>query len=288
MKEVLETLAKTYEQLYVKPGEEAGEIYADIVKCGQEAPVKTLDHFVTSEKDILEYLETPVGKVCAVTLYERRDFVTFMQIMANRCAPVPVPDTQGAAILSGIINWRKIEAHRDEFIASEKAKGVSDPDWSGEFKRFTSDKSNYLDTLIVLSVGPYSGVPGEKFGYEKDEWIRLSDTIRKYHECTHFICRKKYPELKDAVWDELVADAVGIYAALGHFDSGMEEVFLGVKDGCYVGGRLENYVEDTELNSLAAKVAAVLKGFEELIRDMEGAAPFEIAIALEESKDKNV
>ncbi|MCR4909127.1 MAG: hypothetical protein K5985_09860 [Lachnospiraceae bacterium] len=286
---VLESLAEIYRQLYLVPGKKGEEEYSLVVRQGQEPEEKNLSHFKSDEKDSLVFMDTPVGEVCVITLNERQDFVTFLQIMANRCAEVNIPDTQGASILSGVINWRKIEARRDAFFEEEKEKGNDFPDWNGEFKRFTSDKSNYLDTLIVLSVGPYSFVPGSEFGFSAEEWTAYSNTIRLYHECTHFICRKKFPEKKDAVMDELVADAVGIYAAFGKFNRQMEERFLGISGGHYTGGRLENYVTaDTEeeksriLAEMSGKVSAVLSEFDDIISARESISPFELAVLLGE------
>ena len=236
-----------------------------------------------------------------MTLYNLDDFITFLRIMASRCTMADIPDTQGASLLDGISDWTKIRAHKAEYIAGELKKGNPNPDWISEFKRFTSDKRNYLSTLAVLSVGPYSGISTEAInGYfhsrgqrmiTEEEWLSLSDTIRRYHECTHFICRKRYPDKKDAVWDELVADAVGISAAFGSYERGLGELFLGIKDGRYTGGRLENYIEaDTSdkkeqvLEDLALKIVPVLINFEELINENEGMNPFDIAVLLEESK----
>ena len=39
----------------------------------------------------------------------------------------------------------------------------------------------------------------------------------------------------DAVWDELIADAVGLYAAFGCFDPETEKRFLGIKDRRCIG-----------------------------------------------------
>ncbi len=240
---VVKRLAETYQQLYIAPGEDAGEKYAEVVKKGTKIKDGSLEHFLTDERDSLEYEDTPAGKACIITLFNRADFITFLQIMGNRCMPVPIPETQGASILDGVINWEKIRDHRDEFISAELRKGNTHPDWAGEFKRFTSEKDNYTDSLIVLSIGPYSGISAGQVGIPAGKWLEKSYNIRRYHECTHFICRRKYPDKKDAIWDELVADAVGIYAAFDRFDPKMEELFLGIKDGRYEGGRLENYIE---------------------------------------------
>ena len=272
---VIERLADIYRQLFVVPGAGAKEKYLDIVERGHEPETRDLSHFITSEDDSLVYEETPAGTVAIITLGRRDDFVTFLRIMANRCEPVDIPDTQGAAIIDGVINRRKIEQHM---------KGVSGSDYNEEFRKFTADRSNYKDALIVLSIGPYSAIPAEKIGVSEDEWITLSAKIRKYHECTHFICRKLYPEKKDAIWDELVADAVGIVAAFGKYDAGMEKMFLGIDGNTYTGGRLENY---TEVDAFQIhKICDVLDRFSDIIAKDISLTPYDLAIKLEDTKEE--
>lgn len=291
-KEVISHLADIYQQLYVKPDENGKEIYSDIVRMGNDAPKRDLSHFITSERDSLIFEKTPAGEVCVITLFERKDFVTFLQIMGNKCTPVDIPATQGASILDGVINWTRIYDHEKEYLEAEKKKGNLFPDWNEEFRRFTKDKRNYLDALIILSVGPYSNISAEKAGFDEDEWIGLSHNIRRYHECTHFLCRRKYPEKIDPIWDELVADAVGIYGALGRFDMDLEKLFLGIKGEEYSGGRLENYVEEEDegrkvqkLSSLAKSSSDILKIFDEEIKKAGDIAPFDIAVMLEDKKE---
>lgn len=291
-KAAIETLAATYQQLYIAPGKGADEQYADIVKKGYEPENRDLSHFSTNEKDCLEYENTPVGMVLCITLHERSDFVTFLRIMANRCSMAEIPDTQGASILDGVINWQKIREHKKTFLEEAQQNGVQLPDWNAEFRRFTSDRRNYKDALIVFSIGPYSAIPASSLGLSNDEWITLSHIIRKYHECTHFICRRNYPEKIEPVWDELVADAVGIYAAFGEYSSNTEKLFLGIEGENYIGGRLENYVtvENEEekqetLQKLSSKISKTLNHFDEIISENKGIAPFELTIKLEKTMD---
>ncbi len=280
---VLPALAAVYPQLHVAPGPGSEELYKKIVLSGEDAPTRSLDHFTGSGEDALVYEPTPAGEVPVITLCERADFEKFLQIMGNRCRAVPIPRTQGASILDGVVNWTKIRAHKEEFLRENGA----DADWEEEFGRFTADRKNYTDALIVLSVGPYSAVPAEEAGFPEAEWLALSQAIRKAHECTHFICRRMFPDKKDAVWDELVADAVGIYAALGRYDMALAERFLGIEEGGYAGGRLENYVDGDEdrrerLDALARKIHETLLRFEEIVRSFGGGDAYDLAIRLEE------
>lgn len=286
-REVLPYLAELYPQLCLVPVEGGAPEYKGVVTRGLSPEHKTLEHFRMSEEDVCASEQTPAGAVRIVTLHERADFETFLHIMANRCTPYDIPRTQGASILDGIISWSRIRAHQAEWTKAERARGEADPDWDAEFRRFTADKKNYLDALVVLSVGPYSGVDGAVFGMDADEWLRASHTIRKYHECTHFLCRRLFPELKDPVWDELVADAVGIRAALGRYDLHMAETFLGIDGESYHGGRLQNYDAGGEdLNALAARVHAALCAFDAISRANADIPPYELAMLLEKRKSE--
>ena len=294
-REAIVALAGIYPQLYLTPGEEGQRLYRLIVGRGQDAPSHSLGHFRGSEDDRLTYETTPAGQVLAVTLHDRQDFELFLQIMSKKCAQTPIPPTQGAVILDGVINWSRIRRHQQEYLHARTAEGAA-PDWPAEFQRFTAEPRNFKDALIILSAGPYSAVTADRTGYPETEWLAHSLTIRKYHECTHFVCRRLFPQLIDPLWDELVADAVGLYAAFGHYDIRLAELFLGVSEAGYTGGRLENYVEQptsdapalrdpaARLDALAIRCHQAVLRIASLTDSCGGIPPFELAIRLEKEK----
>ena len=269
-KSVLEVLAADYPQLFLDPDRDEQESYRRVVLRGEEPSVRRLDHYTGDAHDRMETVDTPAGPVRVVTLGDRRDFERVLRgLMAAKNGPLaPIPESQGAAMLT-LFNWPRIRAHLAQFPEEEQA---------AEFKRFTAVKENYTDVLAILSRGPYSGVPAAAVGISEDEWLDLSDTIRRYHELTHVICRRLYPDDIDPVRDELIADAVGLYAAFGRFDPETEKRFLGVKDGRYVGGRLENYTDEPE--KLAGQVGAALDRIKQVIDAQPGAEPFTLIGAL--------
>ena len=277
-------LAEEYPQLYLVPGPQGAAQYRLVVGRGQQPESKDLSHFRGTERDQLRLEDTPAGPVRAVTLCDRADFELFLQIMSRRCEPVEIPPTQGAAILDGVINWNRIRSHQKEYEENARAAGNPAPDWGAEFKRFTADRRNYTDALIILSEGPYSAVPAERAGYPEKEWRQMSLTIRRCHECTHFICRRLFPELIDPVWDELTADAVGIFAALGRYDVHLAELFLGIDEHGYTGGRLENYAGDETLDGLAVRAHRAVLRLQEMIAASGIRAPYDLAVYLEENK----
>ena len=284
-KTVIEKLAETYQQLYLDPDKAEQEEFKRIVTEGAQAKERSLSHFCQDPPGREETFETVAGKVQVITLPNRKDFEVFIRcMMASKNGPrAEVPLTQGAATLIAF-NWPRIHAHKAEFMESQKEAGVQQPDWEAEFKRFISVKDNYQDMLIVLSWGPYSNVSAAAAGAPEAAWLETSHAIRKYHELTHFICRRKYPDKISAVWDELVADAIGIYAATGHFDPEMEKRFLGIVNNQYVGGRLGNYTEDPV--ALAAWADRILDQFDRILSENASPDPFDLIPVLQSYQDE--
>ncbi len=270
MNDIFKALAAEYPLLYLNPDADTQETYRSVVLRGETPAKKSLAHYRGSEFDRLETVETPAGSVRVATLGDRRDFELVLRgLMAAKAGPLAtIPESQGAAMLT-VFNWPRIHAHLEAFPPEEQ---------NAEFKRFTAVKENYTDMLIVLSRGPYSHVSAAAAGVPEAEWLERSDTIRRYHELTHVICRRVYPEDVDAVRDELIADAVGLYAAFGRFDPETEKLFLGIRDGQYVGGRLENYTDEPE--TLAAAVCAALERIRATVAAQPGAEPFDLIAPL--------
>lgn len=248
---ILEKLTKRYPQLYLTPGDNMLEEYRNVVLKGKIPENLSLELFRGTSLDDIFTEETSAGTVEIVYLHDRQDFDNFLRIMCYQCRTVDIPSTTGAMTLSGVINREKIRRHKEKYILS------GGNNWALEWKLFSSDKRNYTDTLIVITNGAYSNIPYDKAGYSEEEWIQISRIIRTYHECTHVICQKLYPELKETIWDEVVADAIGMLFAIDEYDVKLAEMFLGVSTDGYVGGRLENYLsekEKSDIDEIAVRV----------------------------------
>ena len=137
--------------------------------------------------------------------------------------------------------------------------------------------------LVLLSRGPYSHVDAAAVGKTEAAWLEHSDTIRRYHELTHVICRRLYPGDIAPIRDELAADAVGLYAAYGCFDPETEKLFLGIRDGRYTDGRLGNYTDTPE--ALVGAVCAALERIRAMIENQAGTEPFLLIPALMKDAD---
>ena len=275
-KHFIYSLSRRYPQLTLPIADDTrqSESYRSTVLRG--ALPEGEPEFSFSADDRFETVNTPAGEAEIVYLADRADFEHCIRALAYRCENREIPPTMGASTISGLINWEKIRAHKEAYLAS------GGEDWDGEFARFTADSSNYRDTLIVLSRGFYSALSPEETGFAEEEWLERSYAIRKHHELAHFVSRKLFPENKDAVRDEVLADMNGIIAALGHFDAELEGKLLGFRDGKYVYGRLENYVEEPELAGAAERVSAMLAWLGENCTGEQ--EPFEYLLKLEEER----
>ena len=249
----IKRLSRRYPQLLlpIQAGARQTEKYKDAVLGGQIPD--TAPDFACPKDIALSSYDTPAGRAEILYLGDRGDFVHAYRALGYRCEPAEIPDSVGAAAIRGLINWEKIHNHRDAYLAA------GGEDWSGEFNRFTSDKKNYLDSLILLSGGDYSNVPAEEVGLDAAAWREKSLTIRKYHELTHFVCRGLCPDDIDALRDEVIADAIGLVAAFGRYDTRLARRFLGTEGGVFhAGGRLSHYVKEDELDAAVARVNAMI------------------------------
>lgn len=276
----LERLLYRYPQLGITPRKGMAEEkeYIDLVRRGY-LPEVTKNPFHMSEEDRYDIMETPAGQVEVFFIKCRKDFSRAVKILAYRGEREEIPSTMGAMTIWGINNWRKINTHKSKYM-KEGGK-----DWAKEFSEFTKVKQNYQDIIILVSEGDYSALPAERTEFGDKEWKQLSRTIRTYHELAHIVSRKLFPEQKDALRDEILADCIGLTKALGVYDMKLALDFMGIqKDGKYTGGRLENYLpEDAE----PAEFALVVKDkIEELERALYNTPkePFERLIYLEKNK----
>ena len=254
MREDITELARRYPQLKlpIRAGMRETEEYKNAVLGGQ--PLDAEPAFLCPEEIELSAADTPAGRAEIVYLGNRTDFLHAYQALAYRCEPTPIPDSVGAVTLNGLINWEKINRHRDEYLAA------GGEDWDAEFSRFTADKKNYRDGIILLSGGDYSNVPAAELGIPAPEWKKKSYAIRKYHELTHFVCRALYPDNIDALRDEVIADSIGLTAAFGRYDPALARRFLGTESGRFrAGGRLSHYVkEEAELPAAVEHANALI------------------------------
>lgn len=249
---VIEQLATRFPSLYVVPREGAADEWRRAALEGVIPEGATLDHFLGSDADSLSAEDTPAGPVEALFLRQRADFECFIRCTVRRGEPQPIAPSIGASTIQGLPDWSKI---RDEALRAVMAG----EDVSAALKAFIAEK-RHLTTLVLVSWGPYSALSFERTPFAHDEWLDVSLKIRTFHELAHVVCRRLLPSLRHAVYDEVCADFNGLLRATGTYDDSLAADLLGVSEQGYVGGRLEEYLDEgqrADVDVVAREVRAI-------------------------------
>lgn len=202
---------------------------------------------------------TLAGAIPVLLTGNRQDFVTLVQALTMRNEPKPVPASMGACIVAGFNNWDRIHQYRQHWEA-QNPFDCSEASWMEEFQWLISQKELYQDRFIILSHGPYSNVSAADLGLPDSEWQSLSLVIRLEHECTHYLTRRWFNSMRNNLLDELIADYMGIVAAVGHYRADWFLYFLGLEafPAYREGGRLQSYQGQPPLSDGAFKVLQAL------------------------------
>ena len=264
--------------LGIKEGMSQSEEYRNIVRKGI-MPDKLVFPFELSGEEDEYTIDTPAGEVSVLYLPDRAIFEYFIKVLAHRNEPVEIPLSMGASLISGINSWRKIYAHKEEYLQSGK------DDWDEEFARFISVKENYKDTVLIVSKGYYSALKPEYINMNSDEWLEKSKTIRIYHEISHYISRKLFIENKEVLRDEIVADAIGFIAAFGYYDSLLARKVLGIDNEKFNrDGRLINYVSEEELDIYIDRAHKIIDTLDDYFKFRNLGDIFNVLLDIERTK----
>ncbi len=191
----------------------------------------------------------------------RADFVALVRALSGRNEPIPVPDSMGACMVSGLVNWDRVRAHRERWLAT--TAGPTDASaWAREMALLTQRRELYQDRLVILSHGPYSNVAAADVGLAEGDWLAASLRIRREHECAHYFALRLFGRLQHNLLEELVADLVGLVAGCGTYRADLARLFLGIERPLAYrgGGRLENYRGRPPLSDEAFTVLARVAG----------------------------
>jgi hypothetical protein len=233
---------------------------------------------------------TIAGGVPILVADDRRDFVAMVQAFSERNEPVDVPPSMGACIVNGLNNWDRVAAYREQWERANPED--ADTSWGDEFKRFAARKELYQDRFIILSRGPYSAIAARDIGLADDDWLARSLVVRREHECTHYFTYRVFRSMRNNVFDELIADFVGLVRAFDGYRGDLARRFLGLEAFPMIrpGSRLEVYrsgLSDAALptiGSLAVAAATNLQtlsdGHATVVRDLTSLARLTYALSL--------
>ena len=229
-------------------GISSSELYKRAVLRGE--PVSTealaaagpLPSWVQPQALTLWIAPHPTGAMPVLQTPSWHDFERLVRALAHRAEPAVLADGVHAQAVSGLIHWGLIE----RFGRQSRA------------------------CLIVLHQAPYGSVAAEHVpgGLSDAAWLAASTTLRLEHELTHLATKRVLGEMRLNLLDELVADAMGMVAALGRFDAALFGRCLGV-DGAHGDrpipqGRWLSYTRELDEADAHQAVALVMARSREL------------------------
>jgi len=225
------------------------------------AAADAAESLTLARPDRLELVLAPTmaGRVPVLVAGDRSDFVTLVQAFSGRNEPIAVADAMGACLVKGLNDWSRIRAHRRRW-ERQVGEDASDAAWTAELARLVPSKELYQDRFIILSRGPYSAVPGAAIGMDEAQWQERSLVLRREHELTHYFTYRVFGAFRNNVFDELLADFVGLARAFGHYRADWALRFLGLEayPAWRPGGRLSIYLGDPPLPDAAFPVVQTL------------------------------
>ena len=203
------TLRKGLPQLWITPHPDAAksEAYKRLVLRG-ESPNASDQAMAPSLQDpeglTISLAAHPCGSIPVLEFRHHDDFVLVVRCLAHRCASSTIQPTVHAQAVAGLIHWGLIR----ELGRDQRAQ------------------------LLILHRAPYSSlsssvVPGQ---LSEEEWIERSRCWRLEHELTHIACKRLVGEMRINLFDELIADALGMLAAMGWFNAELFRLGLGCSD----------------------------------------------------------
>lgn len=216
---------------------------------------------ILQQPDKLQLILHPslAGTIPVLLAGNREDFVSLIQALTMQNEPQPVPASMGACIVSGFNNWDRIHQYRQQWeVKNSSIYALTS--WGYEFQKLIPLKELYQDKFIILSAGFYSNISAQDMGLEIAQWQHLSLKIRLEHECTHYFTQRLFNSMRNNIYDELIADYMGIVAAAGDYRADWFLRFLGLESFPHYreGGRLQNYRGQPPLSDGAFQILQAL------------------------------
>ena len=171
----------------------------------------------------------PAGALPVLTTSNRKDFLTLLCALGGRSEPRSFPSAVNAQLISGYNNWDRVGRYRDAW--QRKRDGSLTHDWAAEMQRvIRTEPSLFQDRIVLVTDAPYSGVTASELelAITDSEWRRRSMSLRLEHEFTHYATKRLWGTMRTNLFDELLADFMGMTHALGRFSKDAFSRFLGL------------------------------------------------------------
>ena len=184
----------------------------------------------------------PTGAVPALQTTSWNDFEQLARALAHRAEPTMLANGVHAQAASGLIHWGLIK----RFGQQTRAK------------------------IIILHQSPYGSVNAADVsgGLSDFEWLAASTTLRLEHELTHLATKRVLGEMRLNLLDELIADCMGMVAALGTFEAKLFGRCLGINinptESTTANRRWQSYTKELSPKQAVQALQLVMERAQEL------------------------
>ncbi len=231
--------------------------YRAAVRLGVWPETDAWPGFADAEGISLMITATAAGRLPVIVARDRSDFERLVQALTKRNAPVPIPVSSGACMVSGYVNWGRVHAARRAWAAERGSDDATA--WLAEFQRLRAAPALWQDRFMLLSAGAYAAVPAAALGLPDVEWRERSIALRREHEAAHYVTKRLYGAMHNALHDELLADYAGIVVAAGSYRTDWARRVLGIDEHGHLlpDARLLNYRGTPALGDRAMQTLAL-------------------------------
>lgn len=251
-------------------------IYSDVVNKGQPFDENKFgSRFVLHKPDSFSMTihNHPCGSLPVLLTEHRKDFENLFRLFTARSEPIAVNPSINAAFVSGFTNWNRLNKYKEQWL-QKNANDLFGMGWTIEFKRIVSDEPwRFKDSFILMMKSNYSGVSASELplNISGKEWLERSAVLRMEHEFTHYGIKRIFGVMRTHLWDEVVADYMGIVQALGEFKGSWFLRFLGVdkEKGMRSNGRIHHYIKNIApdlIPVLPIFLSDIAKGLENIFK----------------------
>jgi hypothetical protein len=257
----------------IRPGISTTPAYAAVARQGQPFDAAGFGERLRIASPAalrLEVHEHPAGALPVLVTPDRADFETLVRAFASRSEPEPIAAAVNAQMVAGFINWDRMAGYRSAWSA-QRAAPPTDDEWMEERARIAAtEKWRFQDRLIVTCERPYSDVAARELplGLDDEAWLKASTVLRVEHEFTHYATKRVLGFMSLNLWDETIADCMGMTRALGTFRGDVFLRFLGLEGFPAVreSGRIHTYSSSVGGPAFALLCAVVVRASAQLER----------------------
>tara|TARA_B100000579_G_scaffold409863_1_gene399254 strand:- start:22 stop:969 length:948 start_codon:yes stop_codon:yes gene_type:complete len=240
-----EELREIFPQLWITPkqGASNSEKYKRLVLLGQSPSLYDReDSLKLNDQNgvCVSLVEHPCGNYPVIDINDESDFRNILRCLAYRCEQISIQKSVHAQAISGLIHWGLIK----NIDRSERAN------------------------LIILHNAPYSSlsetiIPGNPTYHE---WLGLSRQWRLEHELTHLATKFLINEMRINLFDELIADCLGMLNAINIFSADIFLKGLGIKSNGQLNenARAKTYIEELDDNHKSIVLKHIINRAKEL------------------------